>query len=115
MVSCSLQQIVRTQSYRVLLMQGFLTCTRPFSKSSTLRPRYSTSDRLALTLSSLTPSLSSRLPVARDRTSTPPILHSPLTPPHVIISRVKVADVDGGGVKAADVVEGEKDGVMITL
>ena len=49
------------------------------------------------------------------RPHTHPILYSPLTPPHAISSPVKVVDVDGGGVKAADVVEGEKDGVMITL
>ena len=51
------------------------------------------------------------------RPLTPPILHSPLTctPPHVIISLMKVTDVDWGGVQTADVVEGEKDGVTITL
>ena len=30
-VSCSLHQIVRTQSYHVLLMQGFLTCVGAIS------------------------------------------------------------------------------------
>ena len=49
------------------------------------------------------------------RPLTPLVLYFPLTPPRVIISLVKVADVDGGGVKAADVVKGEKDDVMITL
>ena len=44
-----------------------------------------------------------------------PVLYSPLTPPRVIISRVRVADVDAGGVKAADGVADEKDGVMTTL
>ena len=48
------------------------------------------------------------------RPLTPPILHSPLTPPHVIISLMKVTDVDWGDVETADVVEGEKDGVTIT-
>ena len=49
------------------------------------------------------------------RPLTPPILYSPLTPPHVIISLVKVADVGEGDVKAAGVVESETGDVMITL